>query len=75
MSFSKLHRRASEALHGLRRRQARIWPDELHAERSRRHLGDAFHGLCCRDRRTADIEAFCSFQDAVDAAQVQRRLS
>jgi len=32
-------------------------------------------GLCCRDRRTADIEAFCSFQDAVDAAQVQRRSS
>jgi hypothetical protein len=30
---------------------------------------------CCRDRPCADIEAVCSFQDAVNAAQVQRRSS
>lgn len=27
---------------------------------------------CCRDRPCADIEVVCSFQDAVNAAQVQR---
>ena len=32
-------------------------------------------GRCCKDRPSADIDAVCSLQDSVDAAQVQRRSS
>jgi len=38
-----------------------------------RFYGDM--GPCCRDRRSVDIDAACSIQDAVNAAQVQRRSS
>lgn len=32
-------------------------------------------GFCCMDRPTADIDAACTLQDVVNAAQVQRRSS
>ena len=32
----------------------------------------AGQGRCCTDRHCVDIEAVCSFQDVVNAAQVQR---
>ena len=32
-------------------------------------------GSCCRDRPSADIEVVGSFQDALNATQIQRRSS